>query len=126
RAVRPNGVGRGLEAAPLRWVGRLSYSLYLWQQLFFCVTDANRSPALGRLQSWPWCWLALFACAAASHYLVERPLTRLGRRLTEPARPAAPPEPQVFAWRVPLAPAVPRRLGRSAAPARQSAGGRRT
>jgi peptidoglycan/LPS O-acetylase OafA/YrhL len=26
-------VGRLLELAPMRWVGRLSYSLYLWQQI---------------------------------------------------------------------------------------------
>jgi peptidoglycan/LPS O-acetylase OafA/YrhL len=30
-----NPMGRILEWAPLRYIGRISYSLYLWQQLFF-------------------------------------------------------------------------------------------
>jgi len=30
-------LGRFLELAPLRFIGRLSYSLYLWQQLYFHV-----------------------------------------------------------------------------------------
>lgn len=36
----PDGnVGCFLELPPLRWLGRLSYSLYLWQQLFFVSFD---------------------------------------------------------------------------------------
>jgi peptidoglycan/LPS O-acetylase OafA/YrhL len=80
--LHPHAVlGRLLEWAPLRWVGRISYSLYLWQQLF-CVGEAHwRSPVLGPLQQWPWCLTGLLACAAGSYYLVERPLIRLGHRL---------------------------------------------
>ncbi len=77
--------GRLLESAPLRWVGRLSYSLYLWQELFFVKRPSNLAPALAPLQSWPWNVAALVACAAASYYLLERPLTRLGHRLAAPA-----------------------------------------
>jgi peptidoglycan/LPS O-acetylase OafA/YrhL len=31
---------RVLEWAPLRWVGRISYGLYLWQQLFLTPVSA--------------------------------------------------------------------------------------
>jgi peptidoglycan/LPS O-acetylase OafA/YrhL len=88
--VRPRGpLGRVLEWAPLAWVGRMSYSLYLWQQLFFTCYSGNRAAGLGYMQDWPWNALALLACAAASHYLLERPLTRLGRALAERRRAAA-------------------------------------
>ena len=62
-------VFRFLEAPPLRWIGRISYGLYLWQQLFLA------SPAGGFLPG-----VALtFAAAAASYYLMERPLLRYCR-----------------------------------------------
>jgi peptidoglycan/LPS O-acetylase OafA/YrhL len=88
-ARRPTGpVGRALEWGPLRWLGRMSYSLYLWQQLFFHGSAANPLPALGPLPHWPWNLLATLVCATASHYLLERPLTRLGRRLADRRRAA--------------------------------------
>lgn len=37
-------VGRILESKALRWVGRLSYSLYLWQQLFICHRFVGYKP----------------------------------------------------------------------------------
>ena len=42
-------VGRLLELGWMRWIGRLSYSLYLWQQ-FFLVPGAR----------YPWSWLQKF------------------------------------------------------------------
>ncbi len=71
--------GRMLEWGPLRWVGRLSYSLYLWQQLFLIGRKGNRP--LGWLQALPLDWLAALACALASHHLIERPMIAAGRRL---------------------------------------------
>jgi peptidoglycan/LPS O-acetylase OafA/YrhL len=84
-ALRPGTwLGVVLESSPMRWVGRLSYSLYLWQQLF-CVGElTNRSEVLAPLQAWPWNAPALFVCAATSYYLIERPLIRLGHRLAKP------------------------------------------
>jgi peptidoglycan/LPS O-acetylase OafA/YrhL len=90
--LHPTGpVGRLLEWRPLRIVGRLSYSTYLWQQLFV-VLDNCRVPALGFLQSLPWNLLATAACATASYWLVEQPLIRLGHRLTPSRPPARPPQ----------------------------------
>lgn len=79
-------LSRVLELALVRWFGRLSYYLYLWQQLFF-IMWSPKEPEMVPLQEWPWNWAALFACASASYYLVERPLTRLGHRLVKPATP---------------------------------------
>jgi peptidoglycan/LPS O-acetylase OafA/YrhL len=76
--------GRALELPILSWIGRLSYSLYLWQQFFF--TGHYFAP-LGFWQEAPWNWLLLFGCAAASYYWVERPLMLIGHRLAPPATP---------------------------------------
>jgi peptidoglycan/LPS O-acetylase OafA/YrhL len=76
--------GRLLQTPPLRWLGRLSYSLYLWQQLFL-VWSEDRVPALAWLQSAPLNMLAVFACAWLSLRYVETPLIALGHRLTRRA-----------------------------------------
>jgi peptidoglycan/LPS O-acetylase OafA/YrhL len=80
---------RVLEWAPLRFVGRISFSVYLWQQMFF---DPFQVPAKGSFHAnAPLCWLATFACATASYYLIETPLVRYGhalaKRFDRPAKP---------------------------------------
>lgn len=78
-------IGRALENPVLRWVGRISYSLYLWQQLFLVNREA-RIPALAAFQQWPLNLAAALTCAIASYFLVERPFIRIGHRLaSEPA-----------------------------------------
>ena len=77
-------VGLVLNWAPLAFVGTISYSLYLWQQLF-----------LNRMSGAPTAAFPLnlaLACAAAlaSYHLIEQPALRLRRRLeTSWRRPAA-------------------------------------
>ena len=72
---------RALELAPVRWVGRISYSLYLWQQLFVMGSKKVLRPfPMGWLQELPLNIVAAFACAAASYYLIERPMIRFGQR----------------------------------------------
>lgn len=69
----PNSrLGRFLEAAPLRALGVASYSVYLWQQLFFRPTSRLSLPlaAIGTL-----------AAAALSYFVVERPSLRVRSRL---------------------------------------------
>ncbi len=70
---------RMLDLGPIRWVGRISYSLYLWQQMF--LAPAWVEHPLGPLQRWPWNLVACFACAMASYYVVEKPMIRLGRKI---------------------------------------------
>ena len=66
-------VGRLLNAAPMIFVGSISYSLYLWQQLFLNRSSANAMSAFPLN-------LALAVCAAlVSCYVVERPSLRLRR-----------------------------------------------
>jgi peptidoglycan/LPS O-acetylase OafA/YrhL len=69
-----------LESAWLKWLGRLSYSLYLWQQLFL-VWDDFRVPALAPVQRIPTAWACAVGCAYGSHRWLERPMIRWGRRL---------------------------------------------
>jgi peptidoglycan/LPS O-acetylase OafA/YrhL len=74
--------GRILETSAFRWVGRLSYSLYLWQQLFL-VWSEDRVPGLGLLQTFPFNLLAVFACATLSLVLVETPLIAVGHKIAK-------------------------------------------
>lgn len=69
---------RFLNWGPIAWLGRVSYSLYLWQELF-C---SNPRLHMGYL-------LALLAlgCAALSYYLVEQPMLRLRDRITRNPQP---------------------------------------
>ncbi len=86
---------RLLESAPLRFVGRISYSLYLWQQLFLVSHFGADTGQLGPLQTWPLSWLMAFGCSLLSYYLVEQPMIRLGHRLAShvsKGKITAPPE----------------------------------
>jgi peptidoglycan/LPS O-acetylase OafA/YrhL len=74
-------LGCFLELGPIRFVGRLSYSIYLWQQLFFHVSGQ----ALW-FQKFPLNVLFIFGCACLSYYLIERPAVRMGHRLARPAK----------------------------------------
>ena len=76
-----NWFSRLLESQPLRYLGRISYSLYLWQQLFLVTHFGANTTRLGPLQALPLNWIMTFACAILSFYLVERPLIRLAHRL---------------------------------------------
>lgn len=81
-----------LEAAPLVWLGRLSYGLYLWHFPIFMTLHLIKYPLGSRiLTAWgprPYLMLHLLlaygaslAAAALSYYGIERPLLRLKNRL---------------------------------------------
>jgi peptidoglycan/LPS O-acetylase OafA/YrhL len=72
-------IGRFLELKPLRFIGRISYSLYLWQQLFFNPEETVTTHSLHAHVLL--CWCATFACALASYYLIETPLIRRGHQI---------------------------------------------
>ena len=69
-----------LAGAPLTWLGRRSYALYLWHYPVFYVAgplwkpDANPTPAL-------LAWVATFALAAASYRYIEQPALTLKSKL---------------------------------------------
>jgi peptidoglycan/LPS O-acetylase OafA/YrhL len=79
-----------LNARPVVWLGRISYSLYLWQQLFVFGEHPR-----------PWYFVLLaIGLASASYYLVEQPMLRVREKrsreqlnlLPVRARSFAPPE----------------------------------
>jgi peptidoglycan/LPS O-acetylase OafA/YrhL len=80
--LHPNTIqGRILETKPLRWIGWISYSLYLWQQLFFGVNFVGSPRGLEVLRKSPINLVALLVCATFSYYVIERPFVRLGHKL---------------------------------------------
>ncbi len=76
-------LGRFLELNALRYIGRISYSLYLWQQLFFTREWVLGTNPLHSIQQWPINLALTFACAITSHHLLETPLIRIGHRLAK-------------------------------------------
>jgi peptidoglycan/LPS O-acetylase OafA/YrhL len=79
-------VNRLLGALPVVWVGRLSYSLYVWH---LAVSEAVRYELAGepRLLVAGTALAATFAAASLSYYGLERPFTSLRRRLGSRAAP---------------------------------------
>ena len=72
--VTTGAAARLLNAAPLAFVGRLSYSLYLWQQPFL-----NRHASAAAM-TFPLNVALAISCATMSFYLVERPCLALRDR----------------------------------------------
>jgi peptidoglycan/LPS O-acetylase OafA/YrhL len=70
-------VGRVLNSRPLIFIGVMSYSIYLWQQLFL-----NRNSG-SLLCSFPLNILLVILCSLASYYLIERPSLALRRHLQQ-------------------------------------------
>jgi peptidoglycan/LPS O-acetylase OafA/YrhL len=63
---------------PLVWVGEISYSLYLWQQMFLVNTPGVSKTPL----PFPLSVLAAFTLAILTYYFFESPIRNFGRRLT--------------------------------------------
>jgi peptidoglycan/LPS O-acetylase OafA/YrhL len=77
-------LGIALEWPWLRWIGRLSYSLYLWQEIFLGMRFAPEQHPRW-MQSSLLGWSLSFAAACASYYLLEERLVRVGHRLAPSA-----------------------------------------
>ena len=73
-------LSRILESSPMRWLGQISYSLYVWQQVFLVPNgqpypfpfDPRRHPYLPLVGA--------VALATCSRYILEKPMIELGRR----------------------------------------------
>lgn len=89
--IHPSNIpARVLSGKPLVWLGQVSYSVYVWQEPFMWFKGSM----------FGFVFLLVFfmpLCALGSYYLIERPCTQFGRRLT--AGNQAPPvaEPQSVA-----------------------------
>jgi peptidoglycan/LPS O-acetylase OafA/YrhL len=86
---RPSGVVyRTLNTPLVVELGVLSYSLYVWQELFLSWSAGPQLSALP-LYDWRVWWLPALACACASYYLVERPILRIRDRYkrVDPVQP---------------------------------------
>lgn len=70
-------ISRVLEFPQLRFIGRISYSLYLWQEFFLAF----------EIRFWALELCGAFALACASYYWIERPAIRLGHALAPPVTP---------------------------------------
>ena len=66
-----------LNWGPVAWLGKISYSLYLWQELFCSNANLHYGFVLA---------LPAIACACLSYYLVEQPMLRLRETLTRKGR----------------------------------------
>jgi peptidoglycan/LPS O-acetylase OafA/YrhL len=84
-----------LRLAPVQWLGRTSYSLYIWQPLFigdplalFKFVHPNFITAVA----------PMLLCASLSYYLIERPFNAWGRRFVRKTQNRiVPPEVAVAA-----------------------------
>jgi peptidoglycan/LPS O-acetylase OafA/YrhL len=70
-----------LNWGPVAWLGKISYSLYLWQELFCSNANLHYGYVLV---------LPAVGCACLSYYLVEQPMLRVRDRLSKKAGPQQP------------------------------------
>ncbi len=77
---RESRISRVLAWVGFAWLGRISYSLYLWQQLF--LTPGWQTTSLW-WRHWPWNLAAALVAATLSYHLLEKPLIAVGRRLSD-------------------------------------------
>ena len=81
-------VGRILELRPIRFLGRISYSIYIWQSLFFVhnwLIPQPHSVLLTKIQESWMRYPVLAIVVLASYYLLEKPLIRIGHKLAKSA-----------------------------------------
>ena len=85
--ARPDGlVGRVLSLAPIVWIGKISYGLYLWHWPVYVILSPARMGMSG-IALLLVRFAVTFAIATASYYLVEMPVRQGAlNRLTQPQR----------------------------------------
>jgi ribosomal protein S20 len=82
-----------LQTRPLGWLGRISYGTYLWNYIVtWLILSQGPSMTAQPWKSTPIIWSATLLLGALSHYVIERPFLRLGRRLASRTDSVAEPE----------------------------------
>ena len=76
RQLQRGLVGRLLSLRPLRWIGKISYGLYLWHWPVIVELDSQRA-GLSGLSLTAVRVTATFGLATLSYYLLERPIRRV-------------------------------------------------
>jgi peptidoglycan/LPS O-acetylase OafA/YrhL len=84
-ALGDSAVSRALAARPLRFLGRISYSLYLWH--LPVIVAFGLSPAAGGPRA-ALAGAVAIVLAIGSHYFVERPFLRMKHRVKPPRETA--------------------------------------
>jgi peptidoglycan/LPS O-acetylase OafA/YrhL len=83
---------RFLESGPIQFLGTISYSLYLWQQLF-------TAPPVDYGAGWLLFFPLMILFAVLSYYLIERPCVRFAKRFV--GGKATPSQPGALGPRTP-------------------------
>ena len=78
--------GMILEARAVRFIGRLSYSLYLWQQPF--LWPSGWTDHVPFVVTVPVCFLFVFGAALVSYFAVEKPFLAMRDRWMVARRPS--------------------------------------
>ncbi len=93
---RYGAIQRILNLAPIVWIGRVSYSLYVWH---LCTPALSRwmAPNAGWMAQSAIQFLLSFILAALSFYLMEQPIARWRRRLGGVTAPISSDRPTVRA-----------------------------
>ncbi|HMK29359.1 MAG TPA: acyltransferase family protein [Terriglobales bacterium] len=85
-----------LSTRGMKYLGHLSYSLYLWQQIFL----VTKSPNWGWIRHFPFSLLASLCAALTFYYLIEKPFLRwkstFERNRIAAARERSQRLPQIF------------------------------
>ncbi|MEO0550737.1 MAG: acyltransferase [Pseudomonadota bacterium] len=71
-----------MNSSPAIWIGRLSYSLYVWHMLFIVHFYGDVAPDIW-LMDWKFWLIPSVACACASYFFLEKPLRKVGHRLSK-------------------------------------------
>lgn len=79
------------ELPALRFIGRISYSLYLWQQLFLCPDEGVALWRNHWLRQPPVAIACTFVCAVLSYRFIETPLIAYGRKFAGSRTPGPDP-----------------------------------
>ncbi|MBX4907207.1 acyltransferase [Rhizobium bangladeshense] len=88
---RAQGLGRLLDNAPVRYVAKISFGIYIWQEIILTLIQrldpgsfgaSSENVVTGWLQSCTLTAALVFLVASLSYYLLERPVIDFGNHLT--------------------------------------------